>query len=199
MANFLPEEYHRVLEIGCGEGNFSQNLKPGSEIWGCEMDEHSAAVAAQKLTKVLLGKYEVVASQIPENYFDVVVCNDVIEHMEDHDWFLDSIVQKMKPGGFLVASIPNMRHIRALYELVFKKDWQYQDSGTLDRTHLRFFTKKSLLRTLNAHGFTVEKFAGINNTKNSFYHIIQFFINLITLWRHRDIEYLQFAFRARRG
>ncbi len=199
MVKFLPKEYHYVLEIGCGEGNFSRFLKSGCEIWGCEPDERAAAVAARKLARILLGNYETVAEKIPADYFDLVICNDVIEHMEDHDWFFDSIIQKMRPGGVLVGSIPNIRHIRTLYELVFKKDWQYQDGGTLDRTHLRFFTRKSLLRTLIAHKFTIEEFAGINVTQSTINHIIQFFINFVTLWCHRDVKYLQFAFRIRRG
>jgi len=199
IAPLIPREYSTVLEVGCGEGNFSRNLRSDCRIWGCEPNKLAAKKAAKKLTKVLVGKYEAVAGKLPDQYFDLVICNDVIEHMEDHDWFFDSIAAKMKPSGVLVGSIPNIRHIRTLYQLIFKKDWLYQDSLTLDRTHLRFFTRKSLLRTFGEHGFTVEEFVGINGTQSMFNRVVLFFINLITLWRHRDIEHLQFAFRVRRA
>jgi 2-polyprenyl-3-methyl-5-hydroxy-6-metoxy-1,4-benzoquinol methylase len=162
-------------------------------------NEPAAKEAKKKLTKVFLGKYQDIAGKLPDHYFDLVICNDVIEHMTDHDWFFGSILKKMKPSGVLVGSIPNMRHIRALYQLIIKKDWQYQDSLTLDRTHLRWFTQKSLLRTLNEHGFTIERFVGINGTQSTINHILLFFINLVTFWQHRDIEHLQFAFRVRRA
>jgi len=198
IAPLLPADYQTVLEVGCGEGNFSRNLKPSCEIWGCEPNEQAAKVARDKLTKVFPGKYQDIEGMLPDQYFDLVICNDVIEHMTDHDWFFESILKKMKPSGVLVGSIPNMRHIRTLHQLIIKKDWQYQNSLTLDRTHLRWFTQKSLLRTLNEHGFTIEQFVGINGTQSTINHILLFFINLVTFWQHRDIEHLQFAFRVRR-
>ncbi|MEX1139899.1 MAG: class I SAM-dependent methyltransferase [Bacteroidota bacterium] len=196
LAPLLPSSYKTVLEVGCGEGKFSRNLRAGSQIWGCEPNKLAAKEAKKRLTKVFVAKYESIANKLPNQYFDLVICNDVIEHMPDHDWFFDSIIKKMKPSGVLVGSIPNMRHLRSLYHLVVKKDWQYQNSLTLDRTHLRWFTRKSLLNTLERHGFTVEHFIGINGTQRSLYHVFLFFINLVTLWQHRDIEYLQFAFRV---
>ncbi|MEX2115795.1 MAG: class I SAM-dependent methyltransferase [Bacteroidota bacterium] len=199
IAPLLPADYKTVLEVGCGEGNFSRNLKPGCEIWGCEPNAQAAKEAKKKLTKVFLGKYQDIAGKLPDQYFDLVICNDVIEHMTDHDWFFESILKKMKPTGALVGSIPNMRHIRALFQLIVKKDWQYQDSLTLDRTHLRWFTQKSLLRTFDEHGFTIEQFVGVNGTQSTSNHILLFFINLVTFWQHRDIEHLQFAFRVRRA
>lgn len=199
IAPFLPSNYKTVIEVGCGEGNFSKNLRPGCEIWACEPNALAAREAEKKLTKVFVGRYEAIASKLPHEYFDLVICNDVIEHMTDHDWFFDSIVTKVKPSAVLVGSVPNIRHIRALIHLILKKDWQYKDSMAFDRTHLRFFTQKSLLRTFDTHGFVVEKFVGINGTKGALNHFVLFIFNLITFWQHSDIEHFQFAFRVRRG
>ena len=82
-----------------------------------------------------------------------MVCNDVIEHMADHDRFLRQIRGHIAPGGVLIGSVPNMRHYRALFELLVLRDWDYRDSGVLDRTHLRFFTARSLRRSLTRAGF----------------------------------------------
>jgi 2-polyprenyl-3-methyl-5-hydroxy-6-metoxy-1,4-benzoquinol methylase len=184
------------LEIGCAEGEFSQHLTKAREIWGCEPDAAPARAASARLTKVLVGKYEDVSNEIPDAYFDLVVCNDVIEHMQDHDFFFGSIQEKMVDNGFLVASIPNIRHIRALYSLVIKKDWRYCDSGTFDRTHLRWFTKKSLLRTLAEHRLDIEVCAGINGTSSPVKLAVFRIFNLLTFGYHSDIQYLQFGFRA---
>ena len=199
IARLLPQHYKRVLEIGCGEANFSRHLNSNCEIWGVEPNPQAAKIAVTKLSKVLVGRYDEIIGQLPKNYFDLIICNDVIEHMADHDWFFDSILQNMTPDAILVGSIPNVRHIRTLFELIVKKDWRYVDRLTLDRTHLRFFTEKSLRRTLNEHGFIIEELVGLNGTQRPINHVILFLINLVTLWRHRDIEHLNFAFRLRRA
>ncbi len=198
VAPFLPQNYSRVLEIGCAEGLFSQNLTSNSEKWGCEVFPHAARQASQKMEKVLVGKYSKVSQDIPDNYFDLVICNDVIEHMDDHDAFLESIKTKMKSGAFLVGSIPNLRHIRNLFKLMILKDWRYEEAGVLDKTHLRWFTEKSLRRTLKDHGFSIEKFKGINSTQNIFLKVFLWALIALSLGTQSDIQYLQFAFRVRK-
>ena len=190
MIPFLPDDYARVLEIGCGEGRFSDNLKSGSEVWGIEPDGDALAAAPGKLHRVLAGRYEDVHGELPESHFDLVICNDVIEHMEDHDRFFRSIRSKIAPGGSLVASIPNVRYVRNLFRLIVRKEWEYEDDGVLDRTHLRFFTEKSLKRCLIRHGFEIAKFGGINRSTKAAP------VALLSLGYCADVQFLQFGFRA---
>ena len=143
VAPFLPLQYHRVLEIGCGEGKFRANLKLPCEYTGVEPSEMVAKFALATLDQVHVGTFESVASQLPRKHFDLVICNDVIEHMVDHDQFLESIKRNMTADGVLVGSVPNVRYVMHLWDLMVKKDWQYADTGILDRTHLRFFTEKA--------------------------------------------------------
>jgi len=198
MVFFLPAEYHRVLEVGCGKGEFGGNLKPGVEVWGIEPDPKAAAAAREKMNRVLVGAYDEVSGEIPENYFDLVIANDVIEHMPDHDEFFVSIQRKMISGGRLVASVPNVRHWSILRELVWFKDWRYTDAGILDRTHLRTFTGKSLKRALREHDFAIEKFKGINRMELKTKNLFPYFLRLATLGYYRDILYYQFGLCVRK-
>lgn len=191
MLAFLPADYHRVLEIGCGDGGFSQNLSHDAEIWGIE----PYGQVKFPLHRVITSTFEDAYSELPDSYFDLVVCNDVIEHLPDHDVFFEDIQKKMKPGGALIGSIPNVRYYKNLRSLLFDGDWAYAEDGVLDRTHLRFFTEKSLLDTLNNHHFSIEKFERINGVTGFKFFI--FLLNLITLNRSSDSRYLQFAFRVR--
>lgn len=197
MVEFLPEKYMHVLEIGCGEGDFSTHLKKAKEIWGLEMDAPASQKAEKKLYKVLKGTYDETYCELPDNYFDLIICNDVIEHMPDHDFFFSSIKKKMKPGAYMVISVPNVRYIRNLAELLIQKDWRYREQGTLDRTHLRYFTEKSIKRTLNDHGFTIEKFHGIIPCPQPFGKLIIYVLNILTLGYYSDLNYLDFGMRIR--
>ena len=78
VTHLLPKEYERVLEIGCAEGNFRANLKRKCECWGIEPVKAAAKIASQKLDKVLIGTYDDVFDELPEDFFDLVICNDVI-------------------------------------------------------------------------------------------------------------------------
>lgn len=194
MKPLLPTHYSRVLEIGCGEGYFRDNLSIEHEYWGVEPTAEIANRATERLDKVLIGTYEEVANHIPSGYFDLVICNDVIEHMTDHDRFLQAIKSKMKEGGCLVASIPNVRHILNLFEVLVKKDWEYKNEGILDRTHFRFFTKKSLQRIIAENGYQSDQFIGINAYRADSF-IKGVFAYFVILGLGQDTRFLQFGIR----
>lgn len=196
MLAFLPQQYARVLEVGCGEGGFTTLLARGTEVWGVEPDRVSAARAANRMHRVLVGTYERVADELPDAYFDLVVCNDVIEHMIDPEAFLKSLHRKLAAGGHVVASIPNVRHWETLFELLWQKDWRYRKSGTLDRTHLRFYTKKSILRLFRESGFEVERIAGINQSNKRWRRLAFSLLSILTVGRLDDVRFPQFAIRV---
>lgn len=197
MLKFVPQQYSRVLEIGCGEGRFASLLDKASELWGVEPDPTAARLASQRMHRVLNGTYDEVASRIPAQYFDVIVCNDVIEHMVEPESFLMSVRDKLTQGGRLIASLPNMRHWEGLYELLVKKDWRYRQSGLLDRTHLRFFTKISMARLFTQAGFAIERIEGINAPRKWTRRLPFVLLSALTAGYYADIQYPQFAILAR--
>jgi len=195
MLEFLPSEYSKILDVGCCNGNFKQLLNKPSEYWGVEPFEKSAEVAKTKIDKVLIGLYDEVADEIPDNYFDLIIAFDVIEHMEQPWIFLQSIKKKMAKNASIMLSIPNVRWIDNLKELLYKKDWKYKDEGILDITHLRFFTEKSIVRLLNENGFEIEKMKGTNSAKVRkwklpLYYLLKFIFG-------SDIGFIHFGVRAK--
>ena len=203
MQKFLPSRRRTVLEVGCGEGRFSAAIEGAVETWGIEPDPEAAERAAGRLHHVLSGSFEQEKDKLPREYFDAIVCNDVIEHMVDHDQFLEDIKAFLSPGGSLVASVPNVRHYQNLFELVVARDWHYREAGTLDRTHLRFFTERSLRRAFEQHGYRIDLLAGINGGIKfgwSKWRLAQSLFAYAaiagSLGRSRDIMYPQFAVRA---
>jgi len=197
MVPFLPDTYRRVLEIGCGDGVFADLLTRPHEMWGVELDPDAAARARPRLHRVLLGTFEQVQHQLPTNYFDLVVCNDVLEHMADPDAFLTAVGAHMTRNGCLIASIPNMRHWQVLWQLLVRKDWQYGREGIMDRTHLRFFTETSMRRMFTDAGFQIERMQGINGVFDRTRRILFGAVTLLSLGHYADTQYRQFGMTAR--
>ena len=197
VADFLPGTYSKVLEIGCGEGIFRSHLLNDSEYWGIEPNKVAAEIAIKTLDKVLVGTYDDVFDQLPNAYFDLIICNDVIEHMVDHEIFYETIKIKATKNAYMTGSLPNVRHLPNLFELLYFKDWRYRDVGILDRTHLRFFTEKSILRDFTKFNFTVEKFYGIHPYVLSFKSISNIKMKIFMFFAGKDTKYLQFGFRIK--
>jgi 2-polyprenyl-3-methyl-5-hydroxy-6-metoxy-1,4-benzoquinol methylase len=193
----------KVLEIGCGEGAFSVAVPGAIETWGIEPDQRSAAIAKTKLTKVFANTFDATKAELPRDYFDLVVCNDVIEHMTDHDAFLLSIQDHMAPGAYLVGSLPNVRFYANLFNLFFAGDWHYQNAGILDRTHFRFFTFRSVRRSLEEARLDVRRIDGLNpgtptrwDVRALVERLFRRTLLVMSGGAARDIRYLQIGFLA---
>lgn len=195
MLKFVPDTVKKTIEFGCGDGNFSALIKQTykTESWGVDMDPTAIENTKKVLDKVVLGEAMKVLQELPNNYFDCVICNDFLEHIPNPGEFIMSLRPYLKDSAVLVCSLPNVRHWKNLKELIFDKDWRYKDAGILDNTHLRFFTKKSMIRLMNDCGLTIETMHGISPARS-----LRFVIpNILTFKVHDDMKYLQFAIRAR--
>lgn len=152
----LPAHATHVLEVGCGTGATLQWLKDSgrcAHTTGIEVFAEAAAIARQRVDTLHRGDAEKLVQQAfePES-FDLVLCLDVLEHLVD-PWALVMRIQGLlRPGGLLVASIPNVRHVRVVLPLLLAGRWRYEESGILDATHLRFFTRSSALALVTPPG-----------------------------------------------
>jgi len=197
MLPFIPQGCNTSLEVGCGDGNFSVALQEQFQIkeaWGMELNEEVAELAKNKINKVLVGNAEVAVEALPDKFFDLVVFNDSLEHLSDPWKFLNTIFDKLSPQGYVVASIPNVRHYKNLYKLIFKKQWHYEDSGILDRTHLRFFTQESIKEMFEQCRYNINTLQGINATRKKKIKLL----STLSMGLFEDIRYLQFAVVAQK-
>ncbi len=158
LIEFVSFGENRVLEIGCGEGLTGSTLKElgkAKEVVGIELDRTAAEKAKRRIDKVIPANVEHLELSFSEGYFNYLIMGDVIEHMVD-PWRVLSVLRRfLSPEGYLVASIPNVGHWRILKDLVLLDKWDYQEAGLLDKGHLRFFTKRSIVRMLMESGYEV--------------------------------------------
>lgn len=143
-----------VLEIGCACGGTLLKIKDlykNSNLYGIELNEHSAKIASL-IADVSASNIEEEELEYPESFFDVIIFADVLEHLIDPWKVLRNIKKYLKPTGKLLISLPNIMHISAVNSLLHGF-WSYQDAGLLDRTHMRFFTLYEINKMLLEAGY----------------------------------------------
>lgn len=158
VQRLVNTDSKRILDVGCGAGMLGGSLKQerGVEVWGVEYVPEVAKVAAGRLDRVISGGIEDALAQLPDGYFDTIICADVLEHLVDPWQVLNDLKAKLAPGGELVASIPNIRHWSVVSRLLEGR-WEYADAGILDRTHLRFFTWHDCMLMFEKAGYSINQ------------------------------------------
>lgn len=194
MLEFIPTRIEACLEIGCGNGNFGTLVKEKTncEYWGIEPNQNASKIAKMTLDHIIHSSFDNAKKHLDKK-FDCIVLNDVLEHMPDPWQVLISCQSLLTKRGKVVCSIPNFLYIHNLKEILIDRDWKYKDSGTLDITHLRFFTKKSIIRLFQSTGYSIEKIKGINSTKS----LKAILLNRLSFSFLEEMLFLQFAIVAK--
>lgn len=163
MVELVPADCRRLLDVGCGTGEFARAVKdrhPRCQVWGIDTAEAVVERATENVDTFLLGAFP---EDVPTALdFDCVVFNDSLEHFVDPWAALRACHRLLAPDGRVIASIPNVQHHSIVWSLI-RGYWTYRDSGILDRTHLRFFTRKSLDGLFGPSGFDMEYVSPINH------------------------------------
>lgn len=193
MLEFLPNHKKYFLDVGCGTGNFGSLIKirnSDSVVYGIEPNVSAFIEAKEKLDFVVNDTVENGLNELGDKTFDVIILNDVLEHISCPRKVLLSLKGLLNDQGNFIISLPNIRYYPVLFELLFKKDFYYQDSGVLDRTHRTFFTKKSAIRFFQENGLSVIKSKGLNSSMG-----LKFlFFNIVTFFAFYDTRFLQYGF-----
>ena len=196
LLPYIPALGQRMLDIGCGEGAFASMLKRErgySEVWGMELDLKAAEVASTRLDKVISGDIVQTLDSLPDGYFNLACMNDVLEHLIWPEEFIVRLRDKLCPGGQIFCSVPNIRQYRLLWNLIQYQDFEYTELGLLDRTHLRFFTRRTFLSMLQRAGYEPVSVVGSGTTKSWKFKIL----NALTLWRSGDMQHSHFYIQAK--
>lgn len=147
-----------VLEIGCGDGSTGRAaLERGiaSAYHGVELFPDAAARAREALTSLTEGDVEKLDLPWTEPTFDAVVASEVLEHLADPWAVVRRLSALIKPGGLFFASSPNVCHHKVV-RMLLRGGWDLADQGTMDRTHLRWFTPRTYAEMFESAGLQVE-------------------------------------------
>lgn len=149
----------KVLELGCSVGTQSKILKEkfNCDITGIELNPVAANQAKEYCANVVVANLDTInfEEQLPDQIFDVALCADVLEHIYDPTTLLKKIKPLLRHDGYLVASIPNVTHIALVFEMLNGR-FDYRKTGLLDESHIRFFTRRSIIKALSEAGYIIE-------------------------------------------
>jgi 2-polyprenyl-3-methyl-5-hydroxy-6-metoxy-1,4-benzoquinol methylase len=143
-----------VLDVGCATGFLAEALvQRGCVVSGIEYDADAAEQARRHLDQLVVGDLNDLdlAEAFGGRTFDVIILGDILEHLVDPAVVLAGLVVLLAPGGSVVISIPNVAHGSVRLALL-QGSWDYRELGLMDRTHLRFFTRRTLLAMLRVAG-----------------------------------------------
>jgi 2-polyprenyl-3-methyl-5-hydroxy-6-metoxy-1,4-benzoquinol methylase len=152
------EPGQKVLDIGCSSGYFGEKLiaKFGDKVWGVELDADDAAAARKRGYEAVfegdLDNFD--WSQIGSLTFDMIIFADVLEHVKDPVNVLQNAKKLLTKPGYIYSSIPNVANMTVRSELM-EGNFDYEPTGLLDNTHIRFFTKKTVYKTFAEAGLSV--------------------------------------------
>lgn len=141
----------RLLDVGAADGLLSRHLTArGWKVTAIEADPALAAAGAVHCERMLVADLNRGVPAL-DGDFDVILCADVLEHLADPAAVLGALLRALATGGDVVVSVPNVAHLWVRLLLLAGR-FDYADRGILDRTHLRFFTARSLEALLAGAG-----------------------------------------------
>lgn len=164
LLSLLRQPPRRVLDVGCASGAMGAGLKlkfPAVELWGIEANAQIAQFAQAHYHRVMIGllqDIDLAAHGLKSASIDTLVLADVLEHMPNPWRALDTLRPWLTDDAQVLVSLPNARNLWLINELAEGR-WTYEQSGILDITHLRFFTRDEGQRMLEQTGYSVEAMA----------------------------------------
>ncbi|MBN1999816.1 class I SAM-dependent methyltransferase [candidate division KSB1 bacterium] len=161
LLGLLPQAMkpENVLDVGCGNGATGELLKQeyGARcVTGIEILPTAAEQARRRLDTVITASADQPDLTFQNGHFDLIIFGDILEHLYDPWDVLSRYVDYLRPGGRLLASIPNVQHWATVMRLLGGR-WIYREGGTLDRSHIRFFTRRTVLDLIQQAGMEIVK------------------------------------------
>ena len=144
-----PPAGARLLEIGCGTGHNLAMLRRFGNLEACEMDTSARDLSSARLGKPVGASFLPDLGAYPASAFDVIALLDVLEHVPEDRPALDAIVERLKPGGALLLTVP-------------ANPWMWSAHDVAHHHHRRY-TKRGLARLVRETGFEIELLSPFNS------------------------------------
>ena len=162
IYGLVPMDAKNIIDLGCSDGSLGAALKaqvPGRVVKGLEYSTRLADLAQTRLDQVVQVDLNQATAldALTGQLFDCAICADVLEHLHQPEQLLRLLRPLLSPSACLIVSLPNIRHISALYSIFVNGSFPRRQRGIFDDTHWRWFTLKDGRDLLAEAGFQIEK------------------------------------------
>ena len=157
----IPLNARLVLDVGCGQGALGAaylRRNPRARYLGIDSDPAVVRIARQRLTEMACADVEAEPLPFADQKIDCIIYGDILEHLSDPWTLLRRHAASLAPDGTVLVCTPNVEHWR-LTQLLLSGGFDYQDTGLLDRTHLRWFTSRTMGKALAEAGLQLADLA----------------------------------------
>ncbi|MHB1285047.1 MAG: methyltransferase domain-containing protein [Leptospirales bacterium] len=154
----IPAGASTILDVGCGRGYLGRGVRERMgdvTLIGLESNPEKAREAMSFYDRVIVDDAVSWTPDLLKESVDVLIFADILEHVEDPKALLGRYLSLLSPAGIILLSIPNIRYHKVIKGLA-EGHFQYEEDGILDRSHLRFFTRESMLDLISSAGLWVE-------------------------------------------
>lgn len=195
ITPLLPKRFGTVLEIGCGSGatlRWLKGMNPALATTGVEYNAALSETLAANTDRHFIGPVEDHLDSLAT--YDLILCLDVLEHLNEPETVLSALVTHLAPAGRVIVSLPNVSHVSVSLPLLLRREFPYADAGILDRTHRRLFVERSAVELANTAGLHVVdgRLSGMQGGKAAL-------LNRLTAGLFRHYLAKQYVFAAERG
>ncbi len=154
-CNILNTKKPKVLDVGCGEGYITYEIKkqiPEANVFG--IDNSTLAIkTAKNFNGINFIFGDAMNLTFDDNYFDIVVCNNLIEHVDNPNEVLKEIKSKLKDGGYIIISTPSFFRIENIIKLLLTGETQL-----MSEFHFKEYSIKEMLKLLKLNGYKIVDF-----------------------------------------
>ena len=160
LLKLIPIQSKKIIEVGCSSGALAREFKKNSTecYWlGIEIDSNYAEIAKRHCDETQVLNIEIAPESfwVKANNADCWIFGDTLEHLKDPWSVLRLVRDNISPKGSIIVCIPNAQHWSIQVKLSIG-DFRYEASGLLDKTHLRWFTRQTLIEMFDHSGFQIE-------------------------------------------
>lgn len=145
----------KVLDVGCSKGFIGKILKDFNfELYGIELDREDAKIAKKYYKEIRVANLELKKNLFKKIFFDIIIMADIIEHLRNSSEIVGYLKKFLKKDGMLILSTGNIANLYVRLKLLFG-NFDYEERGILDKTHLKLFTLKTFRQLATNAGLKI--------------------------------------------
>ncbi len=168
LINLIEESMEKemnILDVGCGCGamlGYIKGLYPNTHNYGVESVKNVADFA-KSMAEVVHGDIETLELPWEEEFFDYIIVGDVLAYLRRPDIVLNRLYKYVKKGGYIIASIPNVKHYSVILPLIYNDTFAYNDAGILNTSYVKLYTGTEIRKLMEGCNFKIRKFGYTTN------------------------------------